>query len=65
MDVFLTPECLARRWGIDSATLRTMRHQGRGPNYTKITGKIVRYNLEDIEQFEKERKHEIDESRNS
>ena len=51
---FLTSKELAERWKISSETLRSWRFSALGPHYTQING-VIRYNLDVIEQFERER----------
>ena len=53
---FLTPEVLAIRWNITPKTLSQWRWNGHGPKYCKI-GKLVRYLVEDIEAFERSKRH--------
>lgn len=50
---FLTPEQLAERWSLPLTTLSQWRWCGKGPDFFKM-GKRVRYNLEVIEQFERD-----------
>jgi hypothetical protein len=51
---FLTPAELATRWRIPPQILGQWRWEGRGPAFHKI-GRIS-YRLEDVEQFEDERR---------
>lgn len=49
---------LAERWHMHPRTLENWRQQGRGPRFFKLHDgpkAPVRYRLEDIEKFEKER----------
>jgi hypothetical protein len=50
----LSSKWLARRWSISHRTLERWRHDGTGPAFLKIGGRIV-YRLEDIQAFEKDR----------
>jgi len=50
----LSSKWLARRWSISHRTLERWRHDGTGPAFLKIGGRIV-YRLEDIQVFEKDR----------
>ena len=45
---------LARRWSISHRTLERWRHDGMGPAFLKIGGRVM-YRLEDIQTFEKDR----------
>jgi hypothetical protein len=49
---FLTTRELAKRWHLEPDTLKKWRIKGIGPLYHKL-GKGIRYNFEDIEEFEK------------
>ncbi len=51
-DSFLTTRELAKRWNLGIETIKKWRGSGKGPLYHKLGGGI-RYNLEDIEEFEK------------
>lgn len=51
----LTETQVAHRLQVTTSTVRHWRSEGRGPNYLKIGGKIVRYRLSDIEEFESAR----------
>ena len=50
----LSSKLLARRWGLSHRTLERWRHDGTGPAFLKIGGRIM-YRLEDIQAFEKAR----------
>lgn len=47
----LSEKLLARRWGLSHRTLERWRHEGRGPAYLKLGGRVV-YPLDDIEAYE-------------
>lgn len=51
--IFLTSNQLARRWNINSSTVRQWRWFKKGPQFQKIEGSIL-YRLEVIERFENE-----------
>lgn len=51
--VFLTSRQLAKRWNINTATLRQWRWFKKGPQFQKMEGSI-RYKLDVIESFENE-----------
>ena len=51
----LSEKLLARRWGLSHRTLERWRHDGHGPAYLKIGGRIV-YRIADIEIYEAERR---------
>lgn len=58
-NVILDQSQLAKRWDMHPRTLENWRQQGRGPRFFKLHDgpkAPVRYRLEDIEEFEKERK---------
>lgn len=50
----LTQNDLAARWNKSVHTIERYRHEGTGPVYLKIGGKVI-YRLVDIESFESER----------
>lgn len=47
----LTPDELAARWSVTTATLANQRSLRRGPTYLKLGG-AIRYTLADVERFE-------------
>lgn len=49
----LTPRELAARWGLSVHTLENWRSAKRGPQFIKV-GRLVRYRLPAVEQFEQE-----------
>ncbi|OJW47172.1 MAG: hypothetical protein BGO67_03600 [Alphaproteobacteria bacterium 41-28] len=51
--LLFTPEDLAARWNVTTATLSQWRWNGRGPRFFKM-GKGIRYRLSDIEHFEEQ-----------
>lgn len=54
----LTTEQLADRWGLSANRLKQWRTEGKGPGFVKLGDgpkAPVRYKLEDIEEFEKDR----------
>lgn len=48
---------LAQRWRISPRTLERWRWLGQGPQYLKIGGRVI-YRLEDVENFEAEKRRE-------
>lgn len=50
---YLTPEDLARRWGLAEGTIRNMRHYGKGPAFIKLNGKSIRYPLAEVVAYER------------
>lgn len=54
----LSEKLLARRWGLSHRTLERWRHDGRGPAYLKIGGRVV-YQRADIEAFEATRRRTV------
>ncbi len=52
----LTPEALAQRWDLMTSTLDQWRWTGRGPVFIKLGAKVL-YRIEDVEYFEKKRRH--------
>src|SRR5436190_14019292 len=52
-DPFLTTYQLARRWKINTATLRQWRWFNKGPKCQKVGGRAL-YRIEVIERFENE-----------
>ena len=49
----ITEKELAKRWGYSSHTVRKWRVEGRGPDYVKLPGGGVRYEVETIDAIEK------------
>lgn len=47
----LSSKLLGRRWGLSHRTLERWRHDGTGPAFLKIGGRVV-YRLEDVQAFE-------------
>jgi hypothetical protein len=52
-DTLLTPNALAKRWGIKPNTLKQWRWNGKGSKFIKIGGRAL-YRLTDVEDFERE-----------
>jgi len=52
----LTEAEAAVRLGLKVATLRTWRHQGRGPAYVRL-GRAIRYLAIDVEEFLSSNRH--------
>jgi len=52
---FLTTDDLARRWQLNTGTLRNWRCRGKGPPYIRIhgPGSPVRYALEEVTKWER------------
>jgi hypothetical protein len=48
----LTEKNLAERWGYSPNTLRKWRVEGRGPDFIKLIGRGIRYDLDVIEAIE-------------
>lgn len=49
--IHLSEKLLARRWGLSHRTLERWRHDGQGPAYLKLGGRVI-YRLCDIETYE-------------
>ncbi len=45
-----TPKDIEEAFGIPRATLSILRHQGRGPKYSKPAGRIL-YRFADVEEW--------------
>ncbi len=45
----MTPEAAAAYLGTTKKTLENWRGAGTGPSYTKLSGKCVRYQLDDLD----------------
>ena len=54
----LSEKLLARRWGFSHRTLERWRHDGTGPTYLKIGGRVA-YRLSDIEAYEASRQRNV------
>ena len=50
----LTPRQLATRWHVSEKTLERWRHEGIGPAYLKVVGRVL-YPLQHIEALEADR----------
>lgn len=50
---YLSPEALSVRWDLPLTTLSQWRWHGKGPEFSKM-GRRVRYELKDVEDFEKQ-----------
>jgi hypothetical protein len=48
----LTEKQLAERWGYSPNTLRKWRVEGRGPDFIKLIGRGIRYDLDVIKAVE-------------
>jgi hypothetical protein len=48
----LTEKELAARWGYSPNTLRKWRVEGRGPDFIKLIGRGIRYDLDVIKALE-------------
>lgn len=50
----LTPRQLAARWQVSEKTLERWRHEGNGPAFLKVVGRVL-YPVQHIEAMEAER----------
>jgi predicted site-specific integrase-resolvase len=50
----LTPRQLATRWQVSEKTLERWRHEGTGPAFLKVVGRVL-YPVQHIEAMEAER----------
>jgi hypothetical protein len=50
--LYLTPKDLAGYWNMSVSTINNWRHQGIGPNYTKIGFRVV-YSVQEIVDYER------------
>lgn len=48
---YLTPMEVQQMLGIKEKTLANWRNQGRGPQFYKIGGKVIRYAMLDLEKW--------------
>jgi predicted DNA-binding transcriptional regulator AlpA len=48
---WLTTAAAAEIIGVRPATLERWRCEGRGPSYYKITARVVRYDIDDIDEW--------------
>lgn len=53
----LSPEQLAAREGVSLATVYQWNSRGGGPPFIKIAGRLVRYKLADVIDWENAHKH--------
>jgi predicted DNA-binding transcriptional regulator AlpA len=49
--VYLDTEALAKHLGLTATALKEMRRRGDGPPWVKVTTKLVRYRLSDVEAW--------------
>ena len=42
--------------GLSIQTLRNWRHLSKGPAYSKIGGRAIRYNLDDVQNYFRQRR---------
>ena len=54
-DPLLSIEDMMKLTGLSRGALATMRYEGKGPRFTKITGKVVRYRQSEYEKWLEER----------
>jgi hypothetical protein len=52
--VLLRPEDAARRLGLTVRTLEMWRRRKRGPRFVRLTARVIRYPLPDLEAFIRE-----------
>lgn len=59
---WITPEQLAERLQVAPGTIANWRTRRVGPKYIRLAGKrgSVRYLLEDVEQWEKQQREEVE-----
>ena len=48
---YLNEKEVAKLCSISIQTLRNWRHRGQGPKYHKPTPRVVRYRLDEVQQF--------------
>lgn len=53
-ELLTTAEC-AERLKVSVATVRRWRHRGEGPNYVRFSRNDVRYRIEDVDAFLKQK----------
>lgn len=61
MKKFFSVKELAARWHISTETLKKWRFNNKGPKFSKISAKVS-YRVEDIEEFERNRDKEREET---
>lgn len=57
MSSLLTPVDVGRILRVGTPTLKAWRDQGIGPEWIELEGRTVRYELEAVDRFIKERAH--------
>lgn len=63
-DGFLSTNELAERWNLRYGTLSRWRQYGTGPAFLKF-GKVVRYRLEDVIEYEQRTMHRPPDANNA
>lgn len=63
-DGFLSTNELAERWNLRYGILARWRQHGTGPAFLKF-GKVIRYRLEDIIEYEQRTMHRLPDANNA
>jgi hypothetical protein len=53
---WINEKMVSSRYGLSIQTLRNWRHLSKGPAYSKVGGRAVRYNLLDVENYFQQRR---------
>ena len=54
---WLTTDQVAERLGIPAGTLVRWRYEGKGPRWTRLGDRLIRYYIHDVEQWEREQRY--------
>mgnify|MGYP001217342907 CR=1 FL=1 len=57
---WLTPSEAADYLRLDARSLETMRREGRGPKFSKVNHRIVRYHVDDLDAWLREPRDETE-----
>lgn len=47
----ISPKSVERKYGVSAADLARWRHTGEGPQYYRISARLVRYGTDDLENW--------------
>ncbi len=54
LDNLLTPDDLAKRWGLKPYTIKAMRRRGEGPPAVRFSERLIRYREADVIAYERD-----------
>lgn len=57
---YLTPREAAKYCGVSPKTLESWRRLEKGPSYSKISSKLIRYDVSDLDSWMDSHRNELD-----